>query len=230
MARMLAWAVVVMMGVAAVTATGGAGPNSEGESDAPRPRRAPSGFLGMRGKKEAPSPPMAEPASEDLLPPLYQLDMPLRGKKAPSGFLGMRGKKSDEEDAEEEEVFGRPAYDSDFDMLLKRAPSGFLGMRGKKAPSGFLGMRGKKSSLEDFYPAPAASRQALLSLLQGQGAGEAAPRDEDYYYYYYMPEAWRATHKRAPSGFLGMRGKKDTYPALPTQDKRTPSGFLGMRG
>ncbi|XP_063849644.1 tachykinins-like [Scylla paramamosain] len=201
-----------------------------GRERRPRPRRAPSGFLGMRGKKEAPSPPLQDaPAPpEDLLPALYQLDVPLRGKKAPSGFLGMRGKKSEEEEEEDEETpFARPSYESEFDNLVKRYPSGFLGMRGKKAPSGFLGMRGKKSSGEDYLPSTSISRQALLSLLQGDAA---PPKDEDYYYYYYNPEAWRAgTHKRAPSGFLGMRGKKDAYPGL-AQDKRTPSGFLGMRG
>ncbi|KAK8384360.1 hypothetical protein O3P69_009270 [Scylla paramamosain] len=228
MSRMWVWAAMVVVGVAAVAAASGAGQGEAG-SDAPRPRRAPSGFLGMRGKKEAPSPPLQDaPAPpEDLLPALYQLDVPLRGKKAPSGFLGMRGKKSEEEEEEDEETpFARPSYESEFDNLVKRYPSGFLGMRGKKAPSGFLGMRGKKSSGEDYLPSTSISRQALLSLLQGDAA---PPKDEDYYYYYYNPEAWRAgTHKRAPSGFLGMRGKKDAYPGL-AQDKRTPSGFLGMR-
>ncbi|XP_045101931.1 tachykinins-like [Portunus trituberculatus] len=226
MSRMMMWAAVVLMGVAAAAA--GGAEQGEAGSDGPRPRRAPSGFLGMRGKKEAPSPSLQDaPAPpEDLLPSFYQLDVPLRGKKAPSGFLGMRGKKSEEEEEEEEEgMYAHPSFNSEFDSLVKRYPSGFLGMRGKKAPSGFLGMRGKKSSIEDYLSSPV-SRQALLSLLQG----DAAPPMDDDYYYYYNPEGWRAgTHKRAPSGFLGMRGKKDAYPGLP-QDKRTPSGFLGMRG
>lgn len=47
----------------------------------------------------------------------------------------------------------------------------------------------------------------------------------------------RQQQKRAPSGFLGMRGKKAIYGDdtdeelnMAGVDKRAPSGFLGMRG
>ncbi|XP_050689027.1 tachykinins-like [Eriocheir sinensis] len=137
MARMWVYVAVVVLGVAAAAA-GGGGQGGEGGRPCPcRPLR----LLGHEGKKEAPHPHAGWPCpSDDMMPGLYQLDMPLRGKKTPSGCLGMRGKKSeDEEDdmdeEEEEAVYGRPALDSDFNFLLKRAPSGFLGMRGKKAPS-----------------------------------------------------------------------------------------------
>ena len=82
MVRVWAWSVVVMVGVAAVAAAGGTEQVEESGREAARPRRAPSGFLGMRGKKEAPTPSLqADQANtEDLLPALYQLDMPMRGK------------------------------------------------------------------------------------------------------------------------------------------------------
>lgn len=120
------------------------------------PKRAPSGFVGMRGKK------------------------------APSGFVGMRGKKfnyeyepnfSDDYQAElfhqlqnEREMlknlmeqYSNNNIDSENDME-KRHPAGFVGLRGKKSvsnndyfidedkrmPMGFAGVRGKKSEFAEF--------------------------------------------------------------------------------
>lgn len=139
-------------------------------------KRAPSGFMGMRGKK-----------------PLNYFVQPWAGtypdngglKRAPSGFVGLRGKKeSDDEDFYESKrapqgffgMRGKKDYLSDkrarlmgfvgmrgkkfisddsegnvFDNDEKRAPQGFFGMRGKKAlqrQSGFFGMRGKKYPYE----------------------------------------------------------------------------------
>lgn len=36
--------------------------------------------------------------------------------------------------------------------------------------------------------------------------------------------------KRAPSGFMGMRGKKEYDPFEYYNEKRAPMGFVGMRG
>nr|BAD06363.1 preprotachykinin B [Panulirus interruptus] len=227
MARPGAWSVLVVLALAACV--------SQAQEASDRERRAPSGFLGMRGKKDAAAPlnEVDEASANDypILPDpiaarLYAfrngnapvgLAVPLRGKKAPSGFLGMRGKKSDEE------IFGDASDDSDLETLLKRAPSGFLGMRGKKAPSGFLGMRGKKAPSgflgmrgKKYYDDDGemdALIQAFTAMMDGQ------------------------QQKRAPSGFLGMRGKKAIYGDdsdeelnMAGVDKRAPSGFLGMRG
>lgn len=232
MVRAWSWAaaVGVIVAVSVVGAVGG-----DGQESNERERRAPSGFLGMRGKKDLSSHLVDTTASNqyslhDSYPAaaaaLYGLRddsgpmvlaVPWRAKKAPSGFLGMRGKKSDEE------VFGEAGYHSDLETLLKRAPSGFLGMRGKKAPSGFLGMRGKKApsgflgmrgkKLYDDDSEMDAYIQALTAMVEGE-------------------------QKRAPSGFLGMRGKKSPYGVttdeemedMASLDKRAPSGFLGMRG
>ncbi|XP_063595846.1 collagen alpha-1(IX) chain-like [Penaeus indicus] len=118
----------------------------------PPGKKAPSGFLGMRGKKsdEVFAGNEVDSELESLLKRAPSGFLGMRGKKAPSGFLGMRGKK---------------------------APSGFLGMRGKKmyeddeaevdayiqalaalveqqqkrAPSGFLGMRGKKADYDEDF-------------------------------------------------------------------------------
>ncbi|XP_055538740.1 tachykinins isoform X2 [Wyeomyia smithii] len=128
------------------------------------PKRAPSGFVGLRGKK------------------LYS-----EVKRAPSGFMGVRGKKynyinsnqlsSAPADLEfydllkkEEKILKaiydinsvdneQHSYDASILNAEKRVPHGFLGLRGKKlfdqpyqlweekrAPSGFVGLRGKRQS------------------------------------------------------------------------------------
>lgn len=156
-------------------------------------RASPSGFMGMRGKKP------------------YYYTQPWNGiyqpdglKRAPSGFFGMRGKR-DWETVD----YGKTDFPtknsirllcsiicfSCLDAYQKRAPSGFFGMRGKKpdsygGPVGFVGMRGKK-----YY-----DQDDVMS-----NGGDDFPMDAD---------------KRAPSGFFGVRGKK--------QPGR--SGFFGMRG
>lgn len=112
----------------------------------------------------------------------------------------------------------------------KRVPSGFMGMRGKKyygfkrAPSGFMGMRGKKNYKEDdgnsiydedleseLYQKLMDERILLSNLMEDTQLNEL--------------------EKRAPSGFMGMRGKKsvnnDDYFE---SNKRAPMGFQGVRG
>lgn len=194
-------------------------------------KRAPLGFMGMRGKKSSYSSPLAA-----LLAQSYMMDE-LAGetpqfndyqdlyesenyeKRAPAnGFFGMRGKKWDDNDLMEEYV--------------KRAPtSSFYGMRGKKqygswtndldnekrAPKvGFHGMRGKRST-------------------RGQN------RNDLHGYFSVL--------KRSPyefrTKFVGVRGKKTVegssllnYLSADIQDakgnefeKRAPAnGFFGMRG
>jgi hypothetical protein len=108
------------------------------------PKRVPSGFVGMRGKK-------------------YNDNY----KRAPSGFFGVRGKKYDynylqaqlfHELLKEREMLSNLMEDYNDDRE-KRRPEGFIGMRGKKSvnnddyydydkrsPLGFTGVRGKKSN------------------------------------------------------------------------------------
>lgn len=74
----------------------------------------------------------------------------------------------------------------------------------KRAPSsGFHGMRGKKISVPlEGYPYPPMSINDIMLL-----------------------------PKRAPMGFMGMRGKKEMEIVGDEYDKRAPNmGFLGMRG
>ncbi|KAK4300649.1 hypothetical protein Pmani_027162 [Petrolisthes manimaculis] len=201
-----AWAVLAVCVCVGVVAAAEGGQEQEG----PRERRAPSGFLGMRGKKDAGLSEGPQEALDDLsyydAPAPLPYSLPLRGKKAPSGFLGMRGKKS----STGEEMMVGTSDDSDLDYLLKRAPSGFLGMRGKKTPSGFLGMRGKKATL-----------------------GGYTQEDPEYYLPIWQALSAGQQDKRAPSGFLGMRGKKwgeEGDDDFSLYHKRAPSGFLGMRG
>lgn len=120
------------------------------------PKRAPSGFLGMRGKKDDDD--EYQGNDDDLQAQLYhelQLERERiadllddyndeKEKRKPSGFVGMRGKKSVNND--------------DYFDAEKRVPMGFQGVRGKKSEypnfihtdekrvpvTGFFGMRGKK--------------------------------------------------------------------------------------
>lgn len=101
-------------------------------------------------------------------------------------------------------------------FLFKRAPSGFFGMRGKKlsydgikrAPYGFTGMRGKKSDLFDEQEHPETILELYDLLIKVQNeinkmkqtnhVGDSVLYDTDS----------NSLEKRAPSGFMGMRGKK----------------------
>lgn len=211
------------------------------------PKRGPSGFLGVRGKKDSGF--TSDESYNDVI-----------DKRAPAmGFQGVRGKK-DDEDFEYgkrapamgfQGVRGKKDPDTQHgvlqELLEKRKPSmGFMGMRGKKdpiefdyfdkrvAPLGFQGMRGKKDLGEEdsemFKRAPSAGFQGVRGKKEG-----------GYY-----------TDKRF--GFVGMRGKKgmdmegDDYPQMLSDEdiwgnqedvledseelnKRGPvAGFFGMRG
>ncbi|KAG8227757.1 hypothetical protein J437_LFUL005762 [Ladona fulva] len=160
------------------------------------PKRAPMGFFGMRGKKD-----QGELWSEDM--------MQGEDKRAPMGFFGMRGKKDSGDDAS-----------SGIDYLEedKRAPMGFFGMRGKKGdemtpPEGwYLYPEAKRSFTAAAAAAwPAAIRRnsftldSLLAYLAGRDVGTT-----------HTGNGWRPVRKRfrgnkkAPMGFIGMRGKKSS--------------------
>lgn len=132
--------------------------------------------------------------------------MGMRGKKyfgfkrAPSGFMGMRGKKN------YEEVDVNSIYDEDLEselyqelmderlLMSNLMEDNQMNEMEKRAPSGFMGMRGKKSISNNDY--------------------------------------FESESKRAPMGFHGVRGKKSQFENfLVTEDKRGPvTGFFGMRG
>ncbi|KAK9509503.1 hypothetical protein O3M35_006808 [Rhynocoris fuscipes] len=147
------------------------------------------GFVGMRGKKD----------SSDLD------DV----KRAPSmGFQGVRGKKDNNELGVSNGAAGLIGDDQFLDEY-KRAPSimGFQGVRGKKAPAmGFVGMRGKK---DNDYPWFDEDKRAPAAGFFGM-RGKKAPAAGFF--------GMRGKKGPSSSGFFGMRGKKG------------PSGFLGVRG
>jgi hypothetical protein len=115
-----------------------------GKKDAGGDKRAPSGFMGMRGKKEWEDYPGMDWGWSDMTG-LEDQDQMEEKRGAPSGFFGVRGKKG--------------PSSGFFGMRGKKGPSssGFFGMRGKKGPSGFMGVRGKKSDTLQI--------DALLQLL-----------------------------------------------------------------
>lgn len=118
-------------------------------------KRAPSGFLGMRGRRD------------DII-----YDDLFEEKRAPVGFLGMRGKKDFEDSVEAKRApaagfFGTRGKKLNrylipiIDVKSKRLRvvafrSGFFGTRGKKYPyefrGKFVGVRGKKASNEVYGP------------------------------------------------------------------------------
>lgn len=89
--------------------------SSEEEYQPFNPKRAPSGFFGVRGKKFG-----------DYDIPMMQNQIG-GDKRAPKGFLGMRGKKSGEN--VDDNIDG-PEYE--YGLYEKRVPQGFTGVRGKK--------------------------------------------------------------------------------------------------
>lgn len=120
-------------------------------------KRAPSGFMGVRGKKHNIE---YQENDDDLQAELFRdlqqerekiaglVKSYIEGKekRKPSGFVGLRGKKS--------------VSNEDYYEFEKRAPMGFQGVRGKKSEypdfigsdkrvpvAGFFGMRGKKQPI-----------------------------------------------------------------------------------
>lgn len=170
-----------------------------------RQLRAPSGFMGVRGKKDN------DPASYwqgeyDMFAPQpkrmpSQAFFGMRGKKyygekrAPSGFYGMRGKKSDYDDQLNDDLQAELYRDlqREREYIASLMEDYYMDEKDKRKPSGFVGLRGKKSVNND-----------------------------DYYEF----------EKRAPMGFQGVRGKKSEFPDfIGSDDKRVPvAGFFGMRG
>ncbi|XP_046396355.1 tachykinins isoform X2 [Ischnura elegans] len=155
-------------------------------------KRAPMGFFGMRGKKEYPG---------------YWSEG--GDKRAPMGFFGMRGKK----DGGELDLAG-----DELDLLAeeKRAAqhNAFFGMRGKKAeevsPDGWYQAEAKRGLAGAAVSAWPSSRNpstfnSLLAYLAGRDAAMAEVSGGS---------GWRPVRKRfrgnkkAPMGFIGMRGKK----------------------
>ncbi|XP_034488854.1 tachykinins isoform X2 [Drosophila innubila] len=184
-----------------------------------RLKKAPLAFVGMRGKKfsvgnshlrdlvqHMEEKRLRENILQDFLDRLA-IDGGDVGKRAPTGFTGMRGKRpamgdsdalGDEEDAME--------------LLEKRAPvNSFVGMRGKKdvshqhykraALSEAYDVRGKKQRYTDFNNKFVAVRGKKSDLGDDIDIEQNAVQPWDYL----------IGEKRAPSGFVGMRGKR---PAL----------------
>ncbi|XP_062714807.1 tachykinins isoform X1 [Aedes albopictus] len=204
------------------------------------PKRAPSGFLGLRGKK------------------YYYNGV----KRVPSGFTVMRGKKSlydmssnindnsNEYEStndvnfddlfQKERAFLNELYrihriyqenknkplNSAVQYAEKRAPSGFLGMRGKKAeasstysekkraPSGFLGLRGKRESIDDYMEG--IKRSPLTSYFGTRGKKEPLMFGNDEFYNHLDAIDWPNNEQRLQINR--------------TPPKRVPNGFLGVRG
>ncbi|XP_055850048.1 tachykinins isoform X2 [Episyrphus balteatus] len=219
-------------------------------------KRAPSGFTGMRGKKQYEYTDLS-PNSLDwsFNDDDYNLN-DIRYKKAPSGFNGVRGKKMDQleyekslldqlfrrlyeenDDFEDMSAYSRSntALDEWENTIDKRAPSGFTGMRGKRplsfpfdggkrTPNAFFGVRGKRdykrSAAEQFQPeflgfrnkfvgvrGKKDSNTAKLHRLETQMLGLPVNNYRSLSRFLIDSPEYMSL-KRAPSGFVGMRGKR----------------------
>ncbi|XP_068156358.1 tachykinins isoform X2 [Drosophila tropicalis] len=180
-----------------------------------RLKKAPTAFVGMRGKKYTPSSNRLsnllrqieeQRLRENVLQELFDRladqntvgDAEIPNKRAPTGFTGMRGK--------------RPAEDDDdaIELFEKRAPvNAFVGVRGKKdvshqnykraAPlSEAYDVRGKKHRFFDFNNKFVAVRGKKNNLDLEDGQAQ----------YLVHPWSYLLSEKRAPNGFVGMRGKR----------------------
>lgn len=227
-------------------------------------KRAPSGFTGMRGKKEF--------KLTDLSPNGLDWNIDdensandVRYKKAPSGFQGVRGKKMDQFEYEKsflDQLFRKLYQDDDEDLdntsgyrpniplyshaysdnddwedndMEKRAPSGFTGMRGKRplsfpfygtkrAPNAFFGVRGKRdfkrSAAEQFQPEFLGFRNKFVGVRGKKDSKEHQLNKIESNMLGWPANSYRSlskflidspelmSFKRAPAGFLGMRGKR----------------------
>ncbi|XP_052855943.1 tachykinins isoform X2 [Drosophila gunungcola] len=189
-----------------------------------RLKKAPLAFVGMRGKKLFP---INAARLSDVLQHLEEEHLrdsllrdfwermatgegPAVGKRAPTGFTGMRGKRpallGGDEDTEAE-------ADEAMELSQKRAPvNSFVGMRGKKDVSHQHYKRealsksydlGKQQRFADFNSKFVAVRGKKADL-EGNGIGNG----EDHQQSLVHPWLYLWGEKRAPNGFLGMRGKR----------------------
>lgn len=185
-------------------------------------KRAPMGFMGMRGKKDLELTDYHRRPDADALQDamvkrfLFNYPMPYSPKRAPSGFMGMRGKKQ----LRNLNAFSPYSYDN------KRAPSGFMGMRGKKESNDFYVPSSAVSGNDNVEAMSALENE--LELFERLENEQQLLNDIERYY---GLEALEEIEKRAPSGFMGMRGKKMDGDGDNEFDKRAPNnGFFGMRG
>ncbi|KRG00827.1 tachykinins isoform X1 [Drosophila mojavensis] len=191
-----------------------------------RLKKAPMAFVGMRGKKFSPNTNrlrdllqnMEEQRLRESFLQEFLNNLATDGgdvaKRAPTGFTGMRGKRPSLSENEDDE-------DDALELLEKRAPvNSFVGMRGKKDVSHqhykraalselwrqlskkAFDVRGKKQRYADFNSKFVAVRGKKSALSDANGAAEEN---------LIQPWVYVIGGKRAPSGFLGMRGKR---PAL----------------
>jgi hypothetical protein len=171
-----------------------------------RSLRAPSGFMGVRGKKE-----YDDGDDDEAID--WNVEVFLRFLIKISNFLTV--------------LSCRRQNDLYYPYFPKRAPSGFVGMRGKKAPSGFVGMRGKKFNYE-YEPSFSDDFQAqLFHELQKEREMLVNLIDE----YNNNNNYANDMEKRRPEGFVGLRGKKSVSNSdYFIDEKRIPMGFAGVRG
>lgn len=137
-------------------------------------KRGPSGFMGMRGKKSYPDPLMYFNEYEDDFSNEFE-------KRSPAGFFGMRGKK-------ESEYYRSSPFAGDFGGAKRSPKMGFHGMRGKRSTSNNYGLFGTmKRNPNEF-------RRRFLGV-RGKKSDYGLLDEDDF-------------EKRSPNGFMGMRGKK----------------------
>jgi len=197
-------------------------------------KRAPSGFMGMRGKKDSQETFNGENGDDVFTTNHLSMDSSNNKNSNDAGIINDDGdfyeglQNERQLLAELSQLYSNSVNDpEDYQKRAPAAGGAFFGMRGKKefndidddvdfndfdkrAPSGFMGMRGKKWS-------------------------EAGNMIDDGL----MSSSSFEQEKRAPSGFMGMRGKKDVNNVLSSdlmamdsnEIKRAPvAGFFGMRG
>ncbi|XP_037946409.1 tachykinins-like isoform X2 [Teleopsis dalmanni] len=180
-------------------------------------KRAPSGFTGMRGKKENNDVSLQDSNYGPIDPIEYTYNMDedyndafgIRYKKAPSAFYGVRGKKFNigSKDTNrldsllqqfEEQRLREVLLEDFIDRLATATVS--QNEINKRAPTGFTGMRGKRPSVNYGYEEIGEDDGISKRGPSNAFVGVRGKKDVDH-----------QTYKRAATQSLNSRGKKQRF-------------------
>lgn len=156
-----------------------------------------------------------------------------RNVRAPKGFFGMRGKK-DFTNAEKRALMGVQQVCVCLFVCISELTFMFT-----LSIQNLNGLRGRTRFIEALQPNIDENLidQQSVNLNQGYFSGVRGGEARKYVGDYGISGGNSLGEKRAPKGFLGMRGKKrddepndDDFESNFFAQKRIPSGFTGVRG
>lgn len=188
-------------------------------------KRAPGGFVGMRGKKDTYSNPNMASDQDSLDFDGFEDGMSFPWQNLPNS--GMEGNNAD---GDNDDLFNWDEYAKPNGRRYKKAPTAFYGVRGKKyTPGSGIDPSGDSYRWNQFLQKLDEDRMREMIMGNIMGTLLENNRGED------DEDAQNEIAKRAPTGFTGVRGKR---PALSVDDSAMESAakrglgnaFVGVRG